>query len=206
MQALLDTREGMDPQDPNFPAISAEIDAQIEAQIRKVSGIHAFRAHALAMAARCDLMQSTYLAARISWESTVDRLEEYVKSTMEHAGKKELEGDGLKIKLRANPPSVILIDETLIPSSFKKIVTPEPFEKIDKTLIAKALKAGLDVPGADLNISSTRVDWGDPAKPKKAAMPADSLQELMVAKMFDHEMRDRSANGDLLPQVKGETE
>jgi len=186
MQALLDTREGMDPQDPNFPAISAEIDAQI--------------------AARCDLMQSTYLAARISWESTVDRLEEYVKSTMEHAGKKELEGDGLKIKLRANPPSVILIDETLIPSSFKKIVTPEPFEKIDKTLIAKALKAGLDVPGADLNISSTRVDWGDPAKPKKAAMPADSLQELMVAKMFDHEMRDRSANGDLLPQVKGETE
>jgi hypothetical protein len=125
---------------------------------------------------------------------------------MEHAGKKELEGDGLKIKLRANPPSVILIDETLIPSSFKKIVTPEPFEKIDKTLIAKALKAGLDVPGADLNISSTRVDWGDPAKPKKAAMPADSLQELMVAKMFDHEMRDRSANGDLLPQVKGETE
>ena len=167
MQALLDTREGMDPQDPNFPAISAEIDAQIEAQIRKVSGIHAFRAHALAMAARCDLMQSTYLAARQSWERTVDRLEEYVKSTMEHADKKELEGDGLKIKLRANPPSVVIVDEALIPWEFREVVTPPPVEKIVKAKIAKALKAGFDVPGADLNISSVRVDWGDPPKSKK---------------------------------------
>ena len=169
MQCLLDTREGMDPQDPNFPAISAEIDAQIEAQIRKVSGIHAFRAHALAMAGRCDLMQSTYLAARLSWERTVDRLEEYVKSTMEHAGKKELEGDGLKIRLKANPPSVVIVDEALIPWEFREVVTPPPVEKIVKAKIAKALKAGIDVPGADLNISSTRVDWGDPPKPKKAA-------------------------------------
>ena len=169
MQALLDTREGMDPQDPNFPAISAEIDAQIEAQIRKVSGIHAFRAHALAMAARCDLMQSTYLAARLSWERTVDRLEEYVKSTMEHAGKKELEGDGLKIKLKANPPSVVITDENLIPWDYRETVQPPPVEKIVKAKIAKALKAGIDVPGADLNIGSVRVDWGD-VKPKRAAV------------------------------------
>jgi len=178
MQALLDTREGMDPQDPNFPAISAEIDAQIEAQIRKVSGIHAFRAHALAMAARCDLMQSTYLAARLSWERTVDRLEEYVKSTMEHAGKKELEGDGLKIKLRANPPSVVIVDEALIPWEFREVVTPPPVEKIVKAKIAKALKAGIDVPGADLNIGSVRVDWGDPPKSKAKAVEPPPQGEL----------------------------
>jgi hypothetical protein len=178
MQALLDTREGMDPQDPNFPAISAEIDAQIEAQIRKVSGIHAFRAHALAMAARCDLMQSTYLAARLSWERTVDRLEEYVKSTMEHAGKKELEGDGLKIKLRANPPSVVIVDEALIPWEFREVVTPPPVEKIVKAKIAKALKAGIDVPGADLNIGNTRVDWGDPPKSKAKAFDPPPQGEL----------------------------
>jgi hypothetical protein len=178
MQALLDTREGMDPQDPNFPAISAEIDAQIEAQIRKVSGIHAFRAHAIAMAARCDLMQSTYLAARLSWERTVDRLEEYVKSTMEHSGKKELEGDGLKIKLRANPPSVVIVDEALIPWEFREVVTPPPVERIVKAKIAKALKAGFDVPGADLNIGNTRVDWGDPPKSKTKTFEPPAQGEL----------------------------
>jgi hypothetical protein len=187
MQALLDTRDGMDPQDPNFPSISAEIDAQIEAQIRKVSGIHAFRAHALAMAERCNLMQSTYLAARQSWERTVERLEEYVKSTMEHAGKKELEGDGLKIKLKANPPSVVITDENLIPWDYREVVQPPPVEKIVKAKIAKALKAGIDVPGADLNISSTRVDWGDPAKKKKSASPP-------------------AVDWDNMPKVKGETE
>ena len=186
MQALLDTRDGMDPQDPNFPAISAEIDAQIEAQIRKVSGIHAFRAHALAMAAKCDLMQSSYLAARQSWERTVDRLEEYVKSTMEHAGKKELEGDGLKIKLKSNPPSVVIVDEAQIPWDYKETVQPPPVEKIVKAKIAKALKAGIDVPGADLNIGGTRVDWGDVKPSKKAVPPA--------------------VDWDNIPQVKGETE
>jgi hypothetical protein len=161
MQALLDTRDGMDPEDPNFPAISAEIDAQIEAQIRKVTGIHAFRAHALSRIELCNRMQATFLASRLSWERTVERLEEYVKSTMEHAGMKELEGDGLKIKLKANPPSVVITDEALIPWEFRETVQPPPVEKIIKEKIRKALKAGIDVPGADLNISSTRVDWGD---------------------------------------------
>jgi hypothetical protein len=80
---------------------------------------------------------------------------------MEHAGMKELEGDGLKIKLKANPPSVVITDEALIPWEFRETVQPPPVEKIIKEKIRKALKAGIDVPGADLNISSTRVDWGD---------------------------------------------
>lgn len=179
MQALLDTRDGMDPQDPNFPAISAEIDAQIEAQIRKVTGIHAFRAHALSRIELCDRMQATFLASRISWERTVERLEEYVKSTMEHAGKKELEGDGLKIKLKSNPPSVVITDESIVPWDYREVVQPPPVEKIVKAKIAKALKAGIDVPGADLNISSTRVDWGDPPKGKKVQGPTAADRDIL---------------------------
>jgi hypothetical protein len=106
---------------------------------------------------------------------------------MEHAGKKELEGDGLKIKLKANPPSVVITDENLIPWDYREVVQPPPVEKIVKAKIAKALKAGIDVPGADLNISSTRVDWGDPAKKKKSASPP-------------------AVDWDNMPKVKGETE
>ena len=172
LQYLFDTRDGMDPEDPNFAALSAEIDDKVAARIKKVSGIHAFRAHALSRIELCNRMQATFLASRLSWERTVDRLEEYAKAVMEHYGVKELEGDGLKIKLKANPPSVVIVDEAQIPFEYRETVQPPPVEKIVKAKIAKALKAGIDVPGADLNISSTRVDWGDPAKPKKAGAPA----------------------------------
>jgi hypothetical protein len=182
VQALFDSLEGLDESSPSFAACKADLDAQVEAAIRKVSGIHAFRAHALAMAHRCDVLQGEYLAARLSWEKTVERLEEYVKSVMEHSGKKELEGeDGLRIKLKANPASVIIVDEAQIPNDYKELVTPEPYEKIVKAKIAKALKAGVDVPGADLNISSTRLDWGDPPK-KKGGVPQIEWEHLPEVK------------------------
>ena len=170
LQALLDTREGLDPSDPNIAALQADIDAHIQAEIAKVTGVHFFREHCKAMQARCDAMQKKFLAARLEWKTTEEKLEKYVISVMEMKGTKELKGaDGLKIKLKANPPSVIITDESLIPWEFKKTVTPPPVEKIDKRDLAKALKAGREVPGADLDISGVRVDWGDPPATMKAA-------------------------------------
>ena len=183
LQALFDTIEGLDPGASDYAACKADLEQQLERCIRKVTGIHHFRAHALAMVERCNIMQATYLSHRISWEHTVARLEKYVKSVMEHAGKKELEGDGLKIKIKNNPPSVLILDETMIPAAYKKLVTPEPYDQLIKAEIAKAIKSGVDVPGADLNISSTRLDWGDP--PKKKTPKVD----------WEH-----------LPQAKGEIE
>lgn len=173
LQALLDTREGMDASDPNFPAISREIDDQIEAVVRKVDGVHAYRAHALAMAARTDLMQQAYLNARLAWERTLGELDKYVTAVMERDSKKELAGkDGIKIKLKAKPTSVVIYDEFQIPASYRDVKQPPPVESISKARIAKDLKAGIDVPGADLNIGGTRVDWGDgPSKLKKGAEP-----------------------------------
>ena len=171
IQALRDSIEGMDPSDPLYEQAQSEYRDKIFARIRKVTGVHARRAHLRAMVQRADIMQSAFLAARLAAEREIEDLDEYAKAVMEHDGVKELEGDGLKIKLKANPPSVVITDEALIPWEYRETVQPPPVEKIVKAKIAKALKAGIDVPGADLNISSTRVDWGDPPKSKKVQGP-----------------------------------
>lgn len=174
IQAWMDTLDRLDPQSPDYATVTAELNAAIQAEIKKVSGIVAYRAHCLAMAARADMMQQQFLNARIEWQRTEERLESYVKSVMQSWGKKELEGDGLKIKLKANPPSVVITDEALIPGAY--MVTPPPKPppppSPSKALIAKALKAGIDVPGADLAFGE-RVDWGDPPKSKAGAVEGE---------------------------------
>ena len=179
IQALRDSIEGMDPSDPLYAQAQSEYRDKMFAWIRKVTGVHARRAHLLAMVQRAEIMQSAFLAARLAAEREIEDLDEYAKAVMEHYGVKELEGgDGLKIKLKANPPSVVIVDEALIPWEFREVVTPPPVEKIVKAKIAKALKAGIDVPGADLNISSCRVDWGDPPKSKAKAVEPPPQGEL----------------------------
>jgi hypothetical protein len=175
----MDTLAGLDPSDPDYQTVTAELDRVLQDALRKVSGIVAYREHCRSMAARADAMQQHFLAARLEWERSEENLETYVKRCMEAWGKKELEGDGLKIKLKSNPPSVVITDENLIPWDYRETVQPPPVEKIVKAKIAKALKAGIDVPGADLNISSTRVDWGDVKPKKKGSFPdAEILPEI----------------------------
>jgi hypothetical protein len=173
IRALFDTLDGMVEDDPNYVAAYSEVQEKIHQRIRKVSGVHGHRVQLMQRRAAADAMQSLFLAARLECDKEIERLDEYVTYVMEVDGVKELAGsDGLKIKLRNNPPSVVIIDEAQIPFEYRETVQPPPVEKIVKAKIAKALKSGVDVPGADLNISSTRVDWGDPAKPKKAGAPA----------------------------------
>ncbi len=179
IRALFDTLDGMSEDDPNYVSCYTDIQHKIEDRIRKVTGVHGYREHCRAMVARADAMQSHFLAARLAWEKELGRLDEYVTYVMIQDGVKELEGDGLKIKLRNNPPSVVILDEQLVPWDFKETVQPPPVEKIVKAKIAKALKAGIDVPGADLNISSTRVDWGDPPKSKKVQGPTAADRDIL---------------------------
>lgn len=167
IQALLDSREGLDAADPLHSALAAELDAKIEEQIKKVSGIAAYRAHVQSMIARCEQMAGMYSAAKGEWERTEENLEEYVLAALRHAGKKEFVGeDGLKIKAKALPPSVVYTDEALIPAAYRGMTNPKPQPTIKKAEIAKAIKNGIEVPGADLRIDGQTVDWGDPKKKK----------------------------------------
>lgn len=66
---------------------------------------------------------------------------------METAGIKKLEFDHATVSQRPTPPSVTVTDEADIPSRFW--VPQDP--KLDKKALLDALKAGVDVPGAELS-------------------------------------------------------
>jgi hypothetical protein len=76
-------------------------------------------------------------------------LREYLKHHMQATGITKLESPLFRIALQNNPPSVDVFESGLIPGDFW--VQPEiPSKVIDKKAIAKAIKAGEDVPGARL--------------------------------------------------------
>lgn len=75
----------------------------------------------------------------------IDKLKEYVKVTMENFNIKDVKSPYFQIKVRANPPSIVIQDEKMIPSKYiKESVT----RKIDKQLIYQELKNDIKIPGA----------------------------------------------------------
>lgn len=78
--------------------------------------------------------------------STAARLKCYLKTEMERTGLKP-KGADLALRLQANPPSVVLDDETQIPPAYRRT---ETVTTILKAEISAALKAGDAVPGARL--------------------------------------------------------
>ena len=83
-------------------------------------------------------------------------LREYLKTNMLATGIQKIEAPLFKIRLQNNPPSVDVFEPGLIPAEF--MTQPKPPEPApNKTAIAGALKAGLDVPGARLKQSQRLV-------------------------------------------------
>jgi len=85
-------------------------------------------------------------------------IREYLKTCMEVAGVSKIECSHFAITIKKNPPSVDVWDEKQIPAEFMR--TPEPVPPVatpDKKAIAEAIKAGIDVPGAQL-AHGTRLD------------------------------------------------
>lgn len=75
------------------------------------------------------------------------RLKEYVKMCMEKAEVKKLEFPLFTARIQANPPSVEITDERVLPARFIKI---KQVTEIDKRGVLEALKDGESVIGARL--------------------------------------------------------
>jgi len=93
-------------------------------------------------------------------ERHAERLREYLKAQMERTGLRHIKvppertkAPCIILRLQANPPSVTIEDEAAIPEHYKQQVIAV---KVLKSEIAKALKAGEEVPGARLE-QSTRL-------------------------------------------------
>lgn len=83
------------------------------------------------------------------------RLEQYVKTTMENADVPVIETPIGTFSIVKNPPSVEVVVKEMVPDQFMRVI-PEQKEP-NKTLIADALKSGVDVPGCKLITDRTRL-------------------------------------------------
>jgi Gp157 protein len=83
-----------------------------------------------------------------------ERLREYLKEQMERTGMAKIKNCYLTLRVQANPPSVMVEDEEAIPACYKQRVIAV---RVLKSEIARALKAGEEVPGARLEQSNRLV-------------------------------------------------
>ena len=87
--------------------------------------------------------------------STFDNLHDLLLWQMQGFGKTEIKDPILSIKVRDNPPSVIIEDESLIPDDYK---TEKTTVTVNKTRIKAAFKAGEQVDGANI-VNSQRLEF-----------------------------------------------
>lgn len=83
---------------------------------------------------------------RQALEKKIDNIKDYLKEQLEKAGIDKVKRPTITVSIQKNPPSVKVIDEKLIPSSFMIAKAPE----LDKKAVLEKLKGGEEVPGVEL--------------------------------------------------------
>lgn len=109
-----------------------------------------------ATAAAIKAAEQEMAARRKAIENRAMHLKEYAKTCMEIAGVSKIDCPHFALSIRANPAAVDVFEPALIPAEFMRQPEPPPASP-DKTAIKEAIKAGRDVPGAQLS-QGTRLD------------------------------------------------
>ena len=89
-------------------------------------------------------------------EKHIERVRGYLQYCMEVAGKSKIESPWFELAVKNNPPRVDVYEPALVPEEFMSYPEP-PAPSPNKKAIAKAIKDGLQVPGARL-VSGRRLD------------------------------------------------
>ncbi|WP_108669518.1 siphovirus Gp157 family protein [Peribacillus acanthi] len=138
---LLDMAEELDPEvfQDTLEAIEEEIEDKAENVAKLIrtldSDIEVIKAEEKRLADR-----------RKALENKIVSVKTYLQEQMEIAGIDKVKRPTLTISIQNNPPSVSVLDESLIPSNF---IIPQP-GKISKKDILAALKEGQFIPGAEI--------------------------------------------------------
>jgi len=77
----------------------------------------------------------------------ITALKDYLKTNLEQCNIKEVKSPYFDIKIRTNPPSVIIEDESMIPLQYFR---EKLMRTLDKSTIAQELKNNIMIPGVHL--------------------------------------------------------
>jgi len=88
-------------------------------------------------------------------QKRADWFREYLKRNMEATGIEKIDGGKVTLKIKKNPASVVIEDETAIPDEYRKrkeVIT------IDKTAIKESWAKGVGVAGSKIDNQRTRLE------------------------------------------------
>lgn len=149
LSALYESVEGLDEDDPLRGECIADIARYEEAEIRKVDGICRYLAFAESQMEMEADEAKRHQSRKQTWEKRIERLESSVQRVMAVAGTTKFEGRGNTLLLKANPPSVEVTDQSLVPQEYIRTTVTEA---VDKSAAKHALKTGESIPGLSLTV------------------------------------------------------
>jgi hypothetical protein len=147
LEALLNTDE-MVPEEQRAE-FERELGTQLRAAVDKRQRVGEFIRFCDLQADACKAEIDRLTLRKRHFERVSEQVREYVLRVIEATGEKKLEGRTLTFSLRECPASVQIVDQAAIPADYKRETITF---LIDKTAIKKAILAGQEVPGADLQI------------------------------------------------------
>jgi hypothetical protein len=147
IQALIDTVEGMDEGTPQRAEAEQELAGWFEAEVRKVDAIAGYIDFCASNAALAKKGAERFSKQAEAWRNREQRTRDTAQMVMEKFNLPKIPGRMATFSLSPTQPSVIITNEAEIPAHFKEYAV-----SIKKDEIKKAIKAGEDVPGADLSM------------------------------------------------------
>jgi hypothetical protein len=142
--------------DPELPpeVVNDTLDA-IEGEFEnKALAVAAFIGNLELEAAAVHEVEDRMTKRRKALEGRAESLRGYLHFHMERLELKQLKSAELTVKIKRNPPRVVIDNETLLPDEYKEV---ELKLTVRKSLVQKALGEGREVAGAHLE-ASTRLD------------------------------------------------
>ncbi len=151
----METADSLEAGDPQLEEIAARIQQLVNGSHEKVDAIHRALCMLESVSAAADPEIKRLVERKAAAARQANRLKEYVIAAMTQFNLTRIDGRIVTFSVRPSPPAVEVLDATTLPAAYTRIspVTYSP----DKEAIARALKAGGEVPGCRLRQGKTLV-------------------------------------------------
>lgn len=131
-----------------------ELDAVEQNMSAKIENIGALIANLECEAQAIDEVIERQFVRQKRVNKKIENLKDYIKFELERCGINKMSTPQFDLSIRANPPSVVIQDESSIPEKYFK---DRIMRSLDKSLISQDLKNNCDIPGVILE-RRTRID------------------------------------------------